>query len=97
MEEPRIEDGGEIEAALSDIRKESRNMMDDLMEVDMVICSLIGRLQSGDIEKDEIIEALESIRIRIGVLEEEDKRELGEEEVAANLITKLKKWVDMVI
>ena len=90
-------DQGEILAFMKDMKKESESMMKDLMEIDDILLSLRDRVQKGKISKKRTIEMINSIRLRIGVLEREDKRELNEEEIAQSLLQKLKRWVDEVV
>ncbi|KYK26068.1 hypothetical protein AYK26_01320 [Euryarchaeota archaeon SM23-78] len=91
------EDKGEIMYFMRDIKNESQAMMKDLMEIDDLLLSLKERLQVGRIDRYKIEEIIDSIRLRIGVIEREDKREMDEEEEAASLLMKLKKWVDLIV
>ena len=67
------------------------------MEIDDILLSLRDKVQKGKISKKKTIEIINSIRLRIGVIEREDKRELNEEEIAQSLLQKLKRWVDEVV
>lgn len=88
---------GEVIKFMEDIKTESETMMRNLMEVDDKLLSLEDRLELGEVDKKEILKIIESVRLRIGVLEKEDRRELGEEEIAESLLGTLKKWVDQVV
>ena len=68
-----------------------------LIDLDDKLLSLQDRLELGEVDKKEILKIIESVRLRIGVLEKEDKRELGEEEIAESLLSTLKKWIDQVV
>jgi chromosome segregation ATPase len=87
---------GEIDRLLKDLRKEGEIMMQDLIGVDEQLVALKSSIESGNIDKEELLEKINDIRQRIGTLEEEDKRELNEEDIATNLIAKLRKWVDAI-
>lgn len=90
-------DKGEILSFMRDMKKESESMMKDLMEIDDILLSLRDQVQKGKISKKKTIEIINSIRLRIGVLEREDKRELNEEEITQSLLQKLKRWIDEVV
>jgi predicted nucleic acid-binding Zn-ribbon protein len=90
-------DQGEILAFMKDIERESRSMMDDLVQLDNRLASVQGKLERGKGDKKELAKEIEAIRVRIGALEREDKRELSEEEVAKSLLGKLKRWIDQVV
>lgn len=96
-ENDNSKDQGEILAFMKDMKKESESMMKDLMEIDDILLSLRDKVQKGKISKKKTIEIINSIRLRIGVIEREDKRELNEEEIAQSLLQKLKRWVDEVV
>ena len=83
---------GELMRFLRDIENESKSMMHDLSEIDGMLMSLQERVDSGKSKiKSELLRTIENVRVRIGVLEREDKREMGEEEVAESLLDKLEK------
>lgn len=90
-------DEGEVMQFMKDIEKESQSMMRDLAEIDGMLESLQERIETGRADKKEIARTIENVRLRIGVLEKEDKREINEEEVAESLLSKLKKWVDQLV
>lgn len=90
-------DEGEVMKFMKDIEKESKSMMLDLTEMDDTLLSLQERLEAGRADNKEILRTIEHLRLRIGVMEREDKRELNEEEVAESLLSKLKKWVDQMM
>lgn len=90
-------DKGELMSFMQDMKKESQTMMQDLMDIDDMLVSLEDRLRLEDVDKRVILKTIEEVRLRIGVLEKEDKRELSEEAVAESLLKKLKKWVDQVV
>lgn len=82
---------------MKDIEKESKSMMEDLVQIDNTLLSLKERIDEDRIDRREILRILESVRLRIGVLEKADKREINEEEVAESLLSKLKKWVEQIV
>jgi len=88
---------GEVIKFMEDIKEESNIMMRDLIDIDDKLLSLQKKLELGEVDKKEILKVIESVRLRIGVLEKEDRRELGEEEIAETLLEKLKKWVGQVV
>jgi len=90
-------DEGEVMHFMKDIEKESRSMMEDLAQIDNTLLSLKERVEEDRIDRREILRIIESVRLRIGVLEKEDKREINEEEVAESLLDKLRKWVDQLV
>jgi len=88
---------GEINRILDDIRQDSQNMMSDLAMVDDRLNQLRQRVISGEASQDEILRVIDEIRQSIGVIEDEDRKELGEEELADNLLDKLRSWVDKIV
>ena len=88
---------GELEKFMKDMTDESRNIMRGLMEIDDYLASLQDKLELKDVDKESLIKEIQDLRLRIGVLEREDKREVSEEEVATTLLEKLKKWVDEAV
>jgi hypothetical protein len=90
-------DKGEVMSFMKDMEEESKSMMQDLTGIDDMLVSLKERLEEDRADKREILRIIESVRLRIGVLEKEDKIEINEEEVAESLLSKLKKWVDQVV
>ncbi|MBW2990891.1 hypothetical protein KY348_04250 [Candidatus Woesearchaeota archaeon] len=88
---------GELMKFMEDMKKESQNMMKDLEEIDTRLVHLKELIEKENADKEKIIDLINSIRIRIGVLEKEDVREMNEEEIAESLLKKLKKWVDQVV
>lgn len=88
---------GELIAFMDDIKKESQAMMNELKTIDNILISLKSGIEAGAEDKKALIKDIDSIRTRIGVLEQEDRREMNEEEIAESLLKKLKKWVDKVI
>lgn len=88
---------GEIIAFMKDMKKESKNMMDELIDIDDMLSKLKIKLsQDSDCKKD-LYRIIDAIRLRIGVMEREDRIELNEEQEAETLLEKLKKWVDQVV
>lgn len=97
-EEGKGESGkGEVMAFMRDMEEESKSMMQDLIEIDDMLLSLQERIETGKSDNREILRTIENVRVRIGVIEREDKRELNEEEIAESLLSKLKKWVEQVV
>jgi len=92
-----LEDEGEVMHFMKDMESESKSMMKDLAEIDDMLLSLKERVDDGRADRREILQTIEAIRLRIGVLEKEDKIEINEEEVAESLLAKVKKWVDQVV
>jgi hypothetical protein len=90
-------DKGEVMAFMKDIEEESKSMMQDLAQIDDMLVSLAERLEEDRADKREILRTIESVRVRIGVMEKEDRIEMNEEEVAESLLSKLKKWVEQVV
>ncbi len=92
------EDGeGEVIQFMRDIKKESEALMMELIEIDGMLSKLENRLRTEDVAKEETLKTIEQVRLRIGTLEKEDRREMNEEDVAESLLMKLKKWVDQVV
>ncbi len=88
---------GEISAIMGDIKRDTQSMMDDIREVNDFLNDLEKLLQTEKVDKEQVMETIKAIKLRIGVLEKEDQRELSEEEIADSLISKLKKWMDAFI
>ena len=61
---------------LRDIKSEAELMLKDLMEVDTIVGSLQEKVTNESVDNSAIISELKQIRIRIGVLEKEDEKEL---------------------
>jgi hypothetical protein len=93
----KANDKGEVMHFMRDIEEESRSMMQDLTQIDNMLLSLKERVEEDRADRRELLRVIESIRLRIGVLEKEDRIEINEEEVAESLLSKLKKWVDQVV
>lgn len=93
----KVNDKGEVMHFMRDIEEESRSMMQDLTQIDNMLLSLKERVEEDRADRRELLRVIESIRLRIGVLEKEDRIEINEEEVAESLLSKLKKWVDQVV
>ena len=92
------DDKGEVFELMGDIKREATNMLEDLQDIDSSLTELENRIKDVDqINKEELLGIIETIRIKIGTIEKEDKRELEEEEIANNLLSKLKKWVDTIV
>ena len=92
------EDGeGEVIQFMRDIKKESEALMMELIEIDGMLSKLENRLRTEDVAKEETLKTIEQVRLRIGTLEKEDRREMNEEDVAESLLMKLKKWVNQVV
>lgn len=94
---PEIKEEGEVIRFIENIKKDSQSIMKDLEEIDSRLVRLNNLVEKGTVDKEKIIDLINSIRIRIGVLEREDNRELSEEEIAETLLEKLKRWVDQVV
>jgi hypothetical protein len=88
---------GEVMHFMKDLEEESRSMMQDLMQIDNMLLSLKERVEEDRADRKELLRVIESVRLRIGVLEKEDRIEMNEEEVAESLLSKLKKWVEQVV
>jgi hypothetical protein len=88
---------GEIIAFMKDMKKESKAMMNELIDIDDMLSKLKMKLADESSSKREIYRMIDSIRLRIGVMEREDRIELNEEDEAETLLEKLKKWVDQVV
>ena len=95
--EEKGDDEGEVMQFMRDIEKDSKSMMQDLTDIDDMLKSLQERVEESRADSKEILRTIENVRLRIGVMEREDKRELNEEEVEESLLSKLKKWVDQIV
>ncbi|HJX05566.1 MAG TPA: hypothetical protein VJ461_02565 [Candidatus Nanoarchaeia archaeon] len=88
---------GEIISFMRDIEKESKSMMSDLVEIDDKLSELKSKIAMEKTSKREIFRMIDTIRLRIGIMEREDRREMNEEEVAETLLEKLRKWINQVV
>ncbi|MBN2458964.1 hypothetical protein JXB28_01655 [Candidatus Woesearchaeota archaeon] len=88
---------GEVMAFMRDMKKESKNMMTELIDIDDLLSKLKIKIAEDSTSKKELYRIIDSIRLRIGVMEREDRIELNEEEEAETLLEKLKKWVDQIV
>jgi len=82
---------------MKDMKKESKAMMNELIDIDDMLSRLKIRLTDESASKRELYRIIDAIRLRIGVMEREDRIELNEEEEAETLLEKLKKWVDQIV
>ncbi len=97
-EEAELEEGeGEVMAFIGDMEEDSRSIMKDLIYIDGLLLTLQEKLETEEIDKNELLRRIEEIRLKIGILERKDRIEIGEEEEAETLLNKIKKWVDKVV
>lgn len=88
---------GEIITFMEDIKKDSNEMMKELIHIDDLLCKIKAKVGEEPVNKQEINRLIDSVRLRIGILEREERIELNEEEEAETLLEKLKGWVDRVV
>jgi len=85
---------GEIGQFLDDIKSDSEEMLKDLKEIDQKLSELEDNVAEKKIGSNEILEQIRDIRVKVGIMENVDARELKEEEIANSLLTKIRSWVD---
>lgn len=82
--------------ALQQIRQMSQDLLEHAIEIDNLIADLHNRIKSGsEINKEELLNSLNEIRFKIGVIEREDTEELEEEEVLEHMISKINSLIKM--
>ena len=88
---------GEIDNILKDMKLEGEAMMRNLREIDNLLITLDEKNKSDNVDKEEISDLIKFIRLKIGILEKEDQTEENFEEMADNLLLRLKRWMDDII
>jgi hypothetical protein len=89
---------GELIKYIEDFKKESEEMIKNLLFVDDLLQNLERRITLGEqLTSDELSEQLKDIRYRIGQIKQEEEEELDEEIIANNLLNKLRRWVDELV
>ena len=88
---------GEIDNILKDMKLEGEAMMRNLIEIDNLLITLDEKNKSDNVDKEEISDLIKFIRLKIGILEKEDQTEENFEEMADNLLLRLKRWMDDII
>ena len=91
-------DQGEGKLLLEQIRDLSNQILTSLYELDMDMQKLQESVKYGTaLSKQDIINKINAIRIKIGAMEKEDVEEMEEEEILENLIKKLDELVKMTL
>lgn len=81
---------------LQQIRQMSQDLLEHAIEIDNLIADLHNRIKSdSEINKEELLNSLNEIRFKIGVIEREDTEELEEEEVLEHMISKINSLIKM--
>jgi hypothetical protein len=91
-------DDGELIKYIKDFKRESQDMIKNLLYVDDLLNNIQRRIELGEgISNEELLETVKDIRQRIGQVRKEEEDELGEELIANNLLNKLKRWVEEIV
>ncbi|HLG23622.1 MAG TPA: hypothetical protein VI564_01695 [Candidatus Nanoarchaeia archaeon] len=89
---------GEGKLLLEQIQQISKDLLENLMEIDQELITLKDQINRNDeIDKKILLETIEGLRKKIGVLEREDTEEMEDEEILGNMIKKLNSIIDMTI
>jgi len=89
-------DEAEGKLVLQQIRQMSRDLLEHAIDIDNFLADLHNRIKSGgQINKEELLDSLNEVRFKIGVIEREDTEELEEEEVLEHMISKINSLIKM--
>ena len=87
---------GEGKLLLGQVREISKDLLERLKEIDDKLAKLQDLVDNREeIDREWIIEELNDIRDKIGLMEKEDTQELEEEEILENMMTKLNSLIEM--
>lgn len=84
-----IDEGGEVNLLLRDIKMMSEEIMHDLMDVDGTLEKLHQQALNEGLDTVELANAIRDIRVRIGSIEREESEELEAEDITQSLLEKL--------
>ncbi|MBI2558371.1 hypothetical protein HYW20_03535 [Candidatus Woesearchaeota archaeon] len=83
-------DEAEGKIVLQQIRQMSQDLLEHAIDIDNLLADLHNRIKSGgQINKEDLLNSLNEIRFKIGVIEREDTEEMQEEEILENMIAKI--------
>ena len=89
---------GEGKLLLEQIKELSQKVLSSLYELDMDLQKLQESVKYGSaLSKQDIINKINEMRIKIGAMEREDAQEMEEEEILLNLIKKLDELIKMTL
>ena len=89
---------GEENLLLSQIHEMSKDILDDLMEIDNKLAVIEEDVKFKDeIKKKDLLESLGTIRTLIGSMEREDIEEMKDEDIVVSINKKLRKLIDMAL
>ena len=93
-----MEEQGEGKLLLEQIKELSQKVLSSLYELDMDLQKLQESVKYGSaLSKQDIINKINEMRIKIGAMEREDAQEMEEEEILLNLIKKLDELIKMTL
>jgi len=91
-------DIGEGTKLLEQIHEMSKDVMEDLVELDNKLSKLQNTIETKDeIDKDELLQQIKDLRTTIGAIEHEDSEEMEEEEILESMMKKLKNLIEMAL
>ncbi|MBS3131696.1 hypothetical protein J4212_04655 [Candidatus Woesearchaeota archaeon] len=89
---------GEGMKLLEQVREISKDLLEDLSEIDSRLAELIEDIKlHEEIDKEKLLNALTEIRTSIGAMEKEDSEELEDEQILENMIKKLNNLIEMTL
>jgi len=89
---------GEGRLLLEEIRKLSRDLFTNLMDIDDRLEDIQSTLSTNKpINKEKMLSEIKTVRLIIGAMEKEDEQELREEKILQNMIKKLNELIEMTI
>ena len=89
-------DEGEGKDLLEQIRQTSQDLLERMIEIDNMLAELHNHIKSNEhIDKNELLNSLNDVRFKIGILEREDTEEIEEEEQLENMINKINSLIKL--
>ena len=89
-----IDEGGEVNLLLRDIKLMSEDIMHDLMDVDSKLEKLHQRAMNESLDVVELADEIRNVRVMIGGLEREETEELEAEDITQSLLEKLSDLIE---
>ncbi len=89
---------GEGKMLLEQIRSISQDVLDNLKEIDRALDDLTTKMREGtELDKEEWINAINQMRIKISGMEKEDSEEIEDEIILENMIEKLDNLIKITL
>jgi hypothetical protein len=85
---------GKFDEILRDLRHESESIMYELSEMEEMLLEMKKGVEKGTLSDSELLNSIDELRKKIGLVEHLDQEEYKIEESAAALVYKLKELID---